>query len=452
MSTLEENAYRIQGGKTLRGEVTVSGAKNVVLKVLVAALLFEEPVVFTNVPVIRDILELTHLLEEAGVKVNYNGNHEIHVDPRGLHSHTVDLLHAAKIRVSFMLFAPFLVKFGKAVIPNPGGCRLGARPIDRQIELMNAFGVSTEYDSSTGYYTSTCTTKQLEGATYRFSKQTHTGTELGLLLAVRARGRSVIENAALEPEIDDLIDFLNTSGAAIHRQGSKIIVDGVPHLHSPKVPHRIVSDRNEVVTFACAALASKGDIMVRGAIAQQLTTFLEHIDAIGGKYAVSENGIRFWYESPLKAVSITTAPEPGFMTDWQAPWAVMMTQAEGVSSIHETIFENRFGYVSELRRLGAKIRFELPEVRDPYATYQFNIKKTAVLEKVLKKQMVTISGPTSLHGGVVNVTDLRAGATLVIAACIASGESVVNGVSIIERGYEHLENKLHVLGADIERV
>jgi len=440
METEGENAFVMNGGTPLKGVVHLSGAKNVALKILIAALLCNKKAVFHNIPQLRDIRELVSLLESIGVKIETSGG-AVEVDSGALKTHKVDLLYGSRIRTSFMLFAPFIFRFGKAEIPNPGGCRIGARPIDRQIDLMEAFGVTTQYDSSTGYYSAHLRNASLNAAEYTFTKKTHTGTELALMFAVIAQGNSVIRNAAREPEIDSLIDFFNVCGAHIQRKEDALFVEGVKELTPPSEPFSIQLDRNEAVTYAVFAYATKGDILVSGANPSHLKTFLQHLEKIGAKYDVGPEGIRFYHAGSLHASDITTAPEPGFMTDWQAPWAVLMTQAQGTSTIHETVFENRFGYVDELKKLGASIEFYEPSVHNPEEVYQFDF-----------KTKIRIDGPRALHGGVMNVTDMRAGATLLIGAAAAQGESVIVGAAEIDRGYQHIEVKLASLGARITRI
>lgn len=446
---MPEDAFIVKGGTPLKGTVKLSGAKNISLKVLIAAMLYDEPVRFKNIPHLKDIIELIHLLDSVGVKVDLE-NGDATVDPRHMDSHVVDLLHGSKIRVSFMLFAPFLKKFGKALIPNPGGCRIGARPIDRMISLMHAFGVQTEYNSETGYYNASLVNNTLRGANYTFAKKTHTGTELAIMLAVLAEGDSVIDNVALEPEIDDLIRFLNQSGAKIKREGESIFVQGVDALHSPDEPYAIAADRNNAVTYALFGIATGGDVYVEGANSTELKVFLEYLDKANAGYEIGESGIRFYKKGELRATDVVTSPEPGFMTDWQAPWAVLMTQAHGISTIHETVFENRFGYAQELNKLGAHIDFYAPHVDNPHETYQFDIVDDAAFAR--SKQGIKIHGPSTLHGGVLRVSDMRAGATLLIGACVASNESVVIGTTEIDRGYDTIEVHLSKLGADIKRL
>lgn len=443
-----ENAFIVKGGKPLKGTVTLEGAKNVALKVVVAALLFDTPTTLRNIPNIKDIRELFELFKEIGVSVDFKDN-TAKIDPASMKSHEVSLLFGSKIRASFLLFAPFLKKYGNARIPNPGGCRIGARPIDRMVDLMKAFGVKTEYDSETGYYTSSLVADTLSPADFTFPKKTHTGTELAIMIAASTPGHSVIRNASLEPEIDELIDLLNQSGATIKREGEDIHIDGALKLGGVH-EFAIHSDRNNAVTFAMFALATGGDIHVKGANPDTLKVFLKYLDTIGAQYEIKDDGIRFYSANELKATDVTTSTDPGFMTDWQAPWAVLMTLAHGSSHVHETVFENRFGYVNELNKLGAHIEYYKPDVDDPQAVYQFDIPDVSVFNN--EQQGIVIHGPSSLHGGVLQVTDMRAGATLLIGACAAKGESVIMGASEIDRGYEDIEKRLSAIGADIRRV
>lgn len=444
-----EDAFIVQGGNPLRGEVQLSGAKNVALKVLIAGLLFDKPITFQNIPRLKDIHELMHLIQELGASIDFTDNNTIHIDSSGLKSDTVNLLHGSKIRVSFMLFAPLLHRFGKAIIPNPGGCRLGARPIDRHIKLLESFGVNISYDSSTGYYNASLNGSRLKGTTYSFEKPSHTGTELAIMLGAIAEGETTIENAAQEPEIDDLIRLLDVSGAQINREGNAIHITGAEKLSNPDT-FTIMSDRLNAAAYGVFAIATKGDIVVKGLDSKHISDFTDKLTEVGGGFEIHEDGMRFYYKGELKATDITTVPHPGFNTDTQGPWAILMTQAEGTSTIHETVFENRFGYVSELQKLGANIEFYQPEVENPHELYQFNIETDSELENM--KQAIRIKGPTKLHNGVLQVADIRAGASLVIAACVAEGESVILGASIIDRGYESIEKKLQKLGANIKRV
>lgn len=437
-------AFSIRGGKPLKGQVELSGAKNIALKVLVASLLFKDKVVLHHIPLIEDIKELIHLLELLGATVTFIDKNTIEVNPSGLKENTVDLLQASKIRVSFMLFSPLLYRFGEAHIPNPGGCRLGARSIDRVVDGLQALGIEVDYESDTGYYHAKMNAKP-QGA-YKFKKSSHTGTELMIMMSVFGEGTIKIENAALEPEIDDLINFLNESGAKIKREGSTIIVNGVSDLHQTK-PYTIASDRVEAITYAVAGIATKGDVTISSIKEEAITSFINLIRESGaGVEKVSEDTWRFFYQE-MKPMHVETSPHPGFLTDWQPLMAVLMTQVNGKSTIHERIFENRFSYVNELKKLGAEVEYVTKEVADPSSFYFFNYE-----EGKTYNQMIEISGPQHLHGGVLTVADLRAGATLAIAALIASGESYVTGIEHLQRGYEGFEEKIQKLGGDIQKV
>lgn len=435
----------IYGGKTLQGEVSMSGAKNIALKVLTAALLVEGNVVLENIPRIRDVYELINLINALGATAAFTGNNTVTIDSSGLKEKTLDLLFASKIRTSFMLFAPLLSRFGEAYIPNPGGCRLGARPIDRIIDGMKALGVQVDYDSETGFFHAVLN-KPPQGV-FTFPKVSHTGTELLIMIGAFSEAETVIENAALEPEIDDLIAFLNQAGATIRRENTSIRIKGSKKLSLDK-PFRISSDRNEATTYAVMALATKGVITVRDVKTAELQTFNSYIEQIGGSVKIiDESSITYSYQGPLSAIEVETQPHPGFMTDWQPPFAVLLTQANGTSIIHERMFENRFSYVSELQKLGAAIEFIQPRVDNPTLFYEFNYDP----EKEYQ-QAIQITGPQELHNGVMTIADLRAGATLAIGALIASGESIINGASHLERGYEDFVGKVRALGGDIVKV
>ena len=439
-----EDAYIITGGKKLEGEVILSGAKNIALKVIIAALLFESEVTLTNIPRIQDIHELIHLLELLGVQIDFTGNTVI-INPKNISSNKVDLLHASKIRVSFLLFAPLLHTFGAAIIPNPGGCRLGARSIDRVIDGLRALGVHVEYDSQTGYYNALM--KEAPSGEYRFEKPSHTGTELMIMMSVFGAGLITLKNVAQEPEIDDLISMLNESGARIKRVGVDIEVEGVEKLVQHK-PFHISADRVEAATYAVAGIASGGSVTISSIQEHFIKSFNDAIIRVGAKVENLGHGTwRYIVTTPMQAIDIETAPYPGFLTDWQPLFAVLMTQTDGKSAIHERIFENRFSYVDELRRLGAKIEYIEKNVANPKEHYHFNYDT-----KKQYAQTIEISGPQKLHGGVLTVSDLRAGATLVIAALIAENESYVKGVSHISRGYENFIEKIQGLGGEIREI
>jgi len=434
--------YIVTGGKKLSGEVVVAGAKNVVLPAIVAACLTSEEVEIKNVPLIADFYVMLDLVKEIGGTVHLSG-HTVKIKVGKIENVKIPLDTGAKIRTSSMFVAPLLARRGEAYIPNPGGCRIGARPIDRHIEGLMMMGTSCVYNSDDGYFR--LATEGLTGARYTFTKNSHTGTEVLLMSAVLAKGETVISNAAEEPEVDDLINLLNLMGARIERVDKRtIVIEGVETLHGAS--YEIMPDRNEVVTFAVLSALTGGKITIKNVRMPDIKGFLDVFERAGGKFQVSKSGVRFFMPDGIKPTNILTAPHPGFMTDWQGPWAIFMTQAEGASSIHEAVYENRFGYVDELKKMGADLAYWKPKVRDPGKFYNFNYFE----EDKDRKQGLKIKGPTKLHNGVLNISDLRAGATLVIGSLIAKGESVIYGVDILTRGYEAFDKRLKALGADIK--
>lgn len=437
--------FIIRGGTKLSGEVIIPGAKNVALKIFIASLLTEDTIVLHNVPLIRDVRALLDILESLGVHSVIDG-HSVSIKAGDTINTTVPLDLGGRLRTSSMVLGPMLARFGNATVPNPGGCRIGTRPIDRHIEGLRQMGAKISYKSDDGYFYASA--PKLHGTRFRFTKNTHTGTETLLLAAVLAEGQTVIENAAEEIEVDDLIAFLNTMGAKIRREHPrKIIIDGVKKLSGGE--HTIMPDRNEEVTWAIAAALTDGNVTVRNSQRDSITAFLECFKQAGGGIdAINENTTRYFKARDFSPVDISTSPHPGFMTDWQAPWTVLMTQANGVSAVHETVFESRFSYVKELRKMGAKIDFFDPEVSNPEEFYNFNW----VDKAEDSHQGIRITGPTMLHDAVLRIDDIRAGASLVLAALIAKGESYIHGVELIDRGYESIETRLAQIGADIRRV
>lgn len=437
--------FIVNGPTVLHGDVTIAGAKNVALKAIVTSLLTDDEIVLHNMPHIRDVHLMLDVVASLGVHVAIDEN-TIRIKDGRTKSTIVPLEVGARLRTSSMVLGPMLSRFGSATIPNPGGCRIGARPIDRHIEGLKLMGATIHYDSKDGYFHAQA--EHLHGADITFLKNTHTGTETLLLAAVLADGTTVLKNAAEEIEIDDLIALLTAMGANITRNGYReITIVGVPKLHGAE--YTIMSDRNEEATFAIAALTTKGDITVHHSERRHMKSFLDVFEKAGGVYTmIDDTTTQYFYDKPIKPVDIVTGVYPGFMTDWQAPWALLMTQAEGVSTIHETVFENRFFYVEELRKMGADISYFDPEVANPESFYNFNwedrIKGT--------HQAVRITGPTKLHNAILSMNDLRAGATVVLAAMLATGQSSIYGVEQIDRGYEHIDTRLCALGASIERI
>lgn len=435
--------YLINGQQSLSGIVSVSGAKNAALKLIIGALLLEGRSRIENVPRIRDITALVEIINFLGGEAKFVGPNTVEVENK-LTKHTLPLEVAARTRTSIMLMAPLLFTFGKAVVANPGGCRLGERSVDRLVDSLIKMGASIKYSSEDGYYYA-----QLENpraAVISFPKKSHTGTELAVMFASRIEGDTLIENAAQEPEIDDLINLFNQSGADVKRQGETIRIKGRKQLKSVKVS--VQSDRIEAVTFIILSALFGGQIKVKNVNLEAIEPFLIPFKKAGFSYHYEAKTSLFETIPPNKItpLNIQTAPHPGFLTDWQPLWVLLMTQAEGTSLVHETVFENRFSYISDLRKFGVKIKFTQPEVANPNEVYQFNNYD----KEKHRHQAVLITGPSRLHNGLATMTDIRAGACLVIAALVARGRSVINGAEQIERGYEDLVAKLTRLGAQIE--
>jgi len=436
--------FIITGNKPLRGAVSVSGAKNVALKAIVAATLTEEEVIIHNIPLISDFFVMVNIIKHLGGDVEIN-DHTVRIRMKDFISDRISLDEASHIRTSSMFLAPLLMRLKKAHIPNPGGCRLGARPIDRTVDGISQMGAKINYSSDDGFFHAEA--DGLTGITYKFAKNTHTGTETMIIAAVLAKGKTILENAAEEPEIDDLITLLSAMGAKIERkQGRVIEIEGVEKLHGAEFT--ISPDRNEVVTFAIAAYVTHGDIFIKGAREKDIKEFLEKLTEAGAQYETKEDGIQFVSNGQLRATEVVTRQYPGFMTDWQAPWTVLMTQAEGESTVHETVFENKLSYIKDLKKMGASITPFKPEVSNPEEFYNFNLSD----DNPDFVHAIKIVGPKKLHNAIVSMIDLRAGAAVVLAALSAKGETIIHNISLIDRGYEAFENRLTALGADIKRV
>lgn len=433
------------GGKTLKGEIKVSGSKNMALKAFVAACLTDEEVVIENIPLISDLYVMADIIKDLGGKVKIE-DHRVIIKVDKIKKTRVLLDKAVLVRTSFLFMAPLLSRVGKAEIPNPGGCRIGARPIDRIIKGIEKMGTNAVYDSDDGYFYFRVKNK-LRPIVYKFDKNTHTGTETLMLSSVLVKGKTVLKNAAEEPEIDDLINLLNKMGASIKRVSKReIVINGVKKLHGVKFA--IPPDRNETVTLAVAAIITKGDVKIKDITTRGLDEFLKMLLKAGGGIEIQKNGIRFFYKNRLKPTNITTSFYPGFMTDWQGPWLILMTQTEGTSIIHETVYENRFSYIQELQKMGSKIELFNPKVKNPEKFYNFNYEDN----RPEYKHAAKIIGPIKLHNAAINISDLRAGATLVLASLAARGKSIIFGVEHLDRGYEQFEKRLNLLGADIRRV
>lgn len=432
------NTMSIDGGKPLVGRVDVKGAKNLATKAMVAALLGETPSLLHDVPDISDVQVVAGLLELHGVNIGSGPEAgDLVLDPSAVESaHMADIdAHAGSSRIPILFCGPLLHRLGEAFIPDLGGCRIGDRPIDFHLDALRKFGAVVE-KLPNGIRLSA--PNGLKGTTVHLPYPSVGATEQVLLTATRATGITELKNAAIEPEIMDLIAVLQKMGAIITVEPNRVIlIEGVGRLEG--YVHRCIFDRNEAASWASAALATKGDIYVAGAKQQEMLTFLNIFRKVGGKFDIEEEGIRFYHPGgDLQPVVIETDVHPGFMTDWQQPLIVALTQAQGESVVHETVYENRFGFTEALVKMGANI-----------VVHEHGLQGYArrVPRRNLE-QAAVINGPTPLRGTDIVVPDLRGGFSHVVAALTAEGVSNISNVGIISRGYEHFIDKLESLGAE----
>ncbi len=427
----------VRGGKPLVGRVDVRGAKNLVTKAMVAALLGETPSELRDVPKISDVEVVQRLLELHGVKIEFSDDGVMKLDPTNVKSaRMVDIdAHAGSSRIPILFCGPLLHQLGEAFIPDLGGCHIGDRPVDFHLDVLRNFGAVIEKLPNG---TRMSAPDGLHGAKIELPYPSVGATEQVLLTATRAQGLTELSGAAVEPEIMDLIAILQKMGAIISVDTDRVIrIEGVATLNG--YSHRALFDRNEAASWAAAALATGGDIFVGGAKQQEMTTFLNVFRKIGGAFEIEDEGIRFKHPGgQLQPVVIETDVHPGFMTDWQQPLVVALTQATGLSIVHETVYENRFGFTEALVQMGAQIQIYRECLGgNPCRFGQRNFYHSAV-----------ISGPTKLHGADIRVPDLRGGFSHMVAALAAEGTSNVTNVQLISRGYEHFLDKLKALGAD----
>ena len=429
----------VRGGKPLTGRIDVKGAKNLVTKAMVAALLGETPSVLKDVPFISDVDIVSRLLQLHGVAITHSEDGVMHLDPSEVASaRMVDIdAHAGSSRIPILFCGPLLHRLGEAFIPGLGGCHIGDRPIDYHFEVLRNFGAVIE-ELPNG--TRLSAPKGLKGAKISLPYPSVGATEQVLLTATRAEGMTELSGAAIEPEIMDLIAILQKMGAIISVDTDRVIrIEGVKELHG--YSHRALFDRNEAASWACAALATHGDIFVGGARQQEMMAFLNVFRKVGGAFDIQDEGIRFYHPGgELNPVVLETDVHPGFMTDWQQPLVVALTQANGLSIIHETVYENRFGFTDALVQMGAQIQIYRECLGGtPCRFGQRNFNHSAV-----------INGPAKLTGADIRVPDLRGGFSHMVAALAAEGVSNVTNVQLISRGYEHFLDKLTALGADFE--
>jgi UDP-N-acetylglucosamine 1-carboxyvinyltransferase len=434
------DSLRVHGGRPLKGDITVRGAKNFVSKAMVAALLGSTPSTLRNVPEIRDVGIVSSLLRLHGVGVDYDTTTgELAMDTTNLAAADAVQIaaHAGSSRIPILLCGPLLHRLGTAVIPDLGGCRIGDRPIDFHLDILQRFGATVTEGPDGLYLTAP---HGLKGIKYDLAYPSVGATEQLLLTAVLAEGVTTLHNAAVEPEIKDLIDTLQKMGAIISVDTDRsLTIEGVKRLRG--YDHIALTDRIEVGSWAAAALATKGDVFVHGAQQRHMGMFLNVFRKVGGEFEVVNDGIRFFHPGKdLKSIALQTDVHPGFMTDWQQPLVVALTQAKGLSIVHETVYENRFGFTEALVKMGANVQLYKECLGDKACRFgQRNFKHSAV-----------ISGPTPLHAADIEVPDLRGGFSHLIAALAAEGTSNVSGIGIIDRGYENFRDKLAALGARVE--
>jgi UDP-N-acetylglucosamine 1-carboxyvinyltransferase len=410
----------VQGGRKLNGSVRISGAKNAALPILAAALLCDGTNTFTNVPDLKDIQSTLELLSHLGVRCHMQ-DHTVQVDAAGLNNHEAPYDLVRKMRASILVLGPLVARLKRARVSLPGGCAIGARPINLHLRALALLGATIEL--SHGYVEASC--EQLRGADIYFDVVTVTGTENIMMAAVLAEGTTILRNAACEPEIEALADVLNRMGASIRGAGTpEIVIEGVARLHP--VTAQIIPDRIETGTFMAAAALTGGDVRIIGADPTHVDAVIHKLRLTGAHIDVQDGTIHVQSNNGIGSVDVKTLPYPGFPTDMQAQFMVLMTVARGSCLISETIFENRFIHVGELRRMGADI----------------TVSGNAAL----------IKGVAKLSGAPVMATDLRASASLILAGLIAENTTEINRVYHLDRGYESLESKFQQLGAVIRRV
>jgi UDP-N-acetylglucosamine 1-carboxyvinyltransferase len=411
---------RITGGRPLEGEVRVSGAKNAALPIMCAALLTSKPMTITNVPRLRDVSTMARLLAEMGVAVERSEGKMV-LQAKQIAEPTASYELVKTMRASVLVLGPLLARCGRAMVSLPGGCAIGLRPVDQHVKGLQAMGATIAIEH--GYMHATAS--RLRGARIVMDLVTVTGTENLMMAAALAEGETLIENAAREPEVVDLARCLAAMGAKLEGAGSDVIrIEGMRSLGGAE--HRVMPDRIETGTYLAAAAATGGSVRLIGAAADSLDATLEKLREAGSKVLITDSSIEIEAAARPNAVSVRTAPYPGFATDMQAQFMALASVARGTALITETIFENRFMHALELQRLGADIRLE---------------GNTAV-----------VKGVERLQGATVMATDLRASAGLVIAGLVAEGDTVVERIYHLDRGYEALEKKLSALGAHIERI
>ncbi len=430
------DVFRITGGMPLSGEVVLSGAKNAASKMMIASLLTDEEIVIENIPRQQETAITQEIIEAVGARTVWQDAHRLRVKTPTIVSSSVREL-SRKNRISVLAIAPLLHRTGEAFVPLVGGDKIGPRPVNFHLEALCAMGANIQ-ETSDGYHATV--QGRLKGALIKLPYPSVGATETVILAGVLAQGRTMIRNAAGEPEIKELIMMLQKMGAMIQINSNRSIeILGVEKLGGAHA--RIMPDRIEAASYACMALGTRGEIFVRGAQHASMMTFLNAVRRVGGRYEVGDDGILFSGSGALRGIELETDTHPGFMTDWQQPFVVVLTQAVGTSIVHETVYEERFGYTDMLKKMGADISLFsncLGEIKCRFKGKNY-------------KHSAVITGPSKLRASEVEVPDIRAGLAFVVAALVADGTTTLNNIHHLDRGYERLEEKLKGVGASIER-
>lgn len=438
-------AFKIIGGQPLNGVVKASGAKNAITKMLVASLLSDKRCIFSNVPDISEVETTVNLCQEIGMEVTWDRETgTMEVITKEIKSSYIPMHFSGANRIPILTMGALLGRTRENIIvPTVGGCNIGKRPVDFHVMALESLGATVEdrmIKKDRAYFAHA--PNGLKGTRIKLPYPSVMATENAILAACRAKGKTVIENAAMEPEVIDLILFLQKLGAIIHVDvNRKIYIEEAKHFY--EVEHCVITDRIEAASFGMAAISTKGRVFVKGAKQEHMITFLNKLRRINGGFSVKSDGIEFYYQGPLKGgLHLETDVYPGFLTDWQQPFVILLTQASGSSVVHETVYENRFGYIKTLKEMGADVELFTQCLGDRPCRFGAQNYEHSLIVK----------GPTPFMGKEIEVPDLRAGFAYVLAALIAPDTSTLTGLRYLDRGYENLETKLQSLGANIERI
>lgn len=438
-------AFKIIGGQPLKGEVKAAGAKNAITKMLVASLLSDKRCIFSNVPDISEVETTVNLCKEIGMEVAWDREAgTIEVVTKEIKSSYIPMHFSGANRIPILTMGALLGRTRENIIvPTVGGCKIGKRPVDFHIMALEALGATVEdrmIKKDRAYFAHA--PDGLKGTRIKLPYPSVMATENAILAACRAKGKTVIENGAMEPEVIDLILFLQKLGAVIHVDvNRKIYIEEAKHFY--EVEHSVITDRIEAASFGMAAISTKGRVFVKGAKQEHMITFLNKLRRINGGFSVKSDGIEFYHQGPLKGgLHLETDVHPGFLTDWQQPFVILLTQASGSSVVHETVYENRFGYIKTLKEMGADVELFTQCLGGRPCRFGAQNYEHSLIVK----------GPTPFVGKEIEVPDLRAGFAYVMAALLAPEPSTLTGLRYLDRGYENLETKLQSLGANIERV